>query len=85
MGSVGLVKTTVDLADPLLKRAKQLARRTHRPLRELIELGLQRVLEEESAVRPYKLPDRSVGERSGENPLETLSWDQLRDEIYGGR
>jgi hypothetical protein len=33
----------------------------------------------------YRLPDRSVGDARGPNPLEALSWQELRDEIYGGR
>jgi hypothetical protein len=82
---MGFVKTTVDINDPLFNRAKQHARRTHRSLRALIEQGLQRVLEEESEIRAYKLKDLSVGRSSDENPLEKLSWADLRDQIYGGR
>lgn len=80
-----IVKTTVDIADALLERAKKHARRTHRPLRALIEQGLQRVLEEESKREAYQLPDLSVGQPNGQNPLEALSWPELREEIYGGR
>jgi len=31
----------------------------------------------------YVLPDRSVGDPGGPNPLEAMSWQDLRDEIYG--
>jgi hypothetical protein len=79
------MKTTVDLADSLLARAKRHARRTGRPLRALIEEGLRRVLSEEAKGPAYQLPDRSVGDAGGKNPLESLSWQDLRDEIYGGR
>ncbi|MGQ0505723.1 MAG: hypothetical protein ACT4TC_10430 [Myxococcaceae bacterium] len=79
------MKTTVEIADVLLDRAKRLARRTHRPLRALIEEGLQHVLEEEAAPTSFRLPDRSVGKKNGDNPLESLSWQDLRDEIYRGR
>lgn len=31
----------------------------------------------------YELPDRSVGDANSSNPLESWSWQDLRDEIYG--
>jgi hypothetical protein len=79
------VKTTIEIADPLFTRAKQHARRTGRPLRALVEEGLRLVLQAEASREQYRLPDRSAGKRSGPNPLEALSWAELRDEIYGGR
>jgi hypothetical protein len=51
----------------------------------LIEDGLRQILEAEPAQKKYQLPDRSVGDVRGHNPLESLSWQDLRDEIYGGR
>lgn len=79
------MKTTVDISDALLARAKRHARRTGRPLRALLEEGLRLVLSAESARPRYELPDRSVGTAGAANPLEALSWQDLRDEIYGGR
>jgi hypothetical protein len=79
------VKTTVEIADALLVRAKRHARRTGRPLRALVEEGLRHVLERERPQKSYELPDRSVGCKGAPNPLEALSWQDLRDEIYGGR
>ena len=79
------MKTTVELRDSLLARAKRHAKRTGQPLRALIEEGLRRVLADEECPKPYRLPDRSVGKAGDENPLESLSWQDLRDEIYGGR
>jgi hypothetical protein len=79
------MKTTVEISDALLARAKRHARRVGRPLRALIEDGLRHVLEVEVARGKYHLPDLSVGSPVGPNPLEALSWQGLRDEIYGGR
>lgn len=84
-GSMALMKTTVDVVDALLIRAKRHARRTGRPLRALIEEGLRRVLEDEGTLRRYRVPDRSVGNPKADNPLDALTWPELRDEIYGGR
>lgn len=79
------MKTTVELPDALLDRARRHARKTGRPVRALIEEGLRLVLQAETHREPYQVPDRSVGEHGGKNPLESLSWQDLRDEIYGGR
>ena len=79
------MKTTIDISDVLLERAKRHARKSGKPLRALVEDGLRRVLEVEPGRSRYQLPDLSVGEAAGPNPLETLSWQDLRDEIYGGR
>jgi hypothetical protein len=79
------VKTTLEIQDALLLRAKRLAKRSGKPLRALVEEGLQLVLAR--PVQPsksYELPDRSVGEPTAVNPLENWSWQDLRDEIYGG-
>lgn len=46
---------------------------------------LRRVLEDETPRKRHELPDRSVGRAGASNPLEHLSWQDLRDEIYGGR
>lgn len=85
MANISCVKTTLDLSDDLLVRAKRLARKTGRPLRAVVEEGLRLALG--AAVRSdrYTLPDCSVGNRRGPNPLEDMSWQDLRDEIYGGR
>ena len=83
MASIYYVKTTVEISDSLLARAKRLAVRTGRPLRALIEDGLRLVLASEPTLRRYTLPDRSVGKAGGTNPLESLSWQDLRKEIYG--
>lgn len=79
------MKTTVDIHDELLSRAKRHARQTGRPLRALMEDGLRHVLSEASERSPYRLPDMSVGDPDGPNPLEHLSWAEVRDLIYEGR
>jgi hypothetical protein len=79
------MKTTIEIADALLARAKRHARKTGKPLRALVEEGIRRVLEEQPPVRAHRLPDRSVGNPRGRNPMEEMTWQDLRDEIYGGR
>jgi len=79
------VKTTVEIPDALLDRARRHGLRTGQPVRALIEEGLRLVLRGEPRGEVYRLPDRSVGEAGAANPLESLSWQDLRSEIYGGR
>jgi hypothetical protein len=79
------MKTTVEIQDGLLERARQHARRSGRPVRALIEEGLRLVLQQRIRRGAYKLADRSVGNPDDENPLERFTWQDLRDEIYGGR
>lgn len=78
------MKTTLEIRDELMARAKRYARRTGQPLRAVVEEGLQRVLVEEPRAR-YSMPDCSVGTPGGPDPLEALSWAELRDEIYPPR
>jgi hypothetical protein len=80
------VKTTIEISDALLIRARKHAQRRGVTLRAVVEDGLRRVLaSSEEKKAHYELPDRSVGVPGGPNPLESLSWQDLRDEIYGGR
>jgi len=79
------MKTTFDINDALLARAKRQARKAGKPLRALVEEGLRRVLDEAAAPVRYELPDRAVGKAGAPNPLEHFSWQDLRNEIYGGR
>lgn len=79
------MKTTVDIADALLVRAKRHARRTGKPLRALVEAGLRHVLDAAPTPPGYELTDCSVGDEQAPNPLEGLSWQDLREEVYGGR
>jgi hypothetical protein len=85
MGRLYRMKTTIDIADALLARAKRHAQRSGVPLRAVVEEGLRRVLAAQDAPTAYQLPDLSVGDAQDENPLERMSWPDLRDEIYGGR
>jgi len=78
------IKTTVDIADDLLKRSKHLAHRENRTLRELIEEGLDLVLRqgEKKPSGAVSLPtsggDGLMPEFSG------AGWEKFRDEIYRG-
>lgn len=78
------MKTTVDIADPILQRAKRLAHRRKTTLKALIEEGLRRTLEEDA--RPTAVPLRTHTFR-GRGLQPGLSWDDwsaLRSFAYEG-
>ena len=77
------MKTTLEIADELLIRAKKLAKRSGRPLRAVVEEGLRLALEQVEHAKTFELPDLSVGNAQDEDPLDALTWQDLRDEIYG--
>ena len=77
------MKTTLEIADELLLRAKKLAKRSGRPLRAVVEEGLRLALQQVEHRAAFELPDLSVGNAQDDDPLESLTWQDLRDEIYG--
>ena len=79
------MKTTVEIHDALLLRAKHHARRNGTTLRSVIEEGLRRTLNEATPQEPYRLPDRSVGDPEDPWPLDDYTWPELRKIIYGDR
>lgn len=79
------MKTTVEISEPLLRAAKELAHQESITLRELIEEGLQRVVSERKQRRRFKLVDRSFKGEGVQPGVEEGSWDQIRSMIYEGR
>ena len=82
---MGAVKTTLDIHDELLARARRLAQRSGRPLRAVVEEGLRHVLATPAVRAGYRLPDLSVGDPDAPDPLEEYSWQDLRETIYCAR
>lgn len=77
------MKTTIDINDDLLSRARKLARRSGKPLRAIVEEALRLSLAQAQSMREYRLPDRSICKPDAPDQLERLSWQDLRAEIYG--
>ena len=80
---IGCMKTTVDIHDELLARAKRLASETGRPLRAVVEDGLRLVCGASATTTKYSLPDLRRGDADAPDPLARYSWPELRELIYG--
>ena len=77
------MKTTIDIRDELLVRAKHHAREKGCSLRSVVEEGLRYVLSRPESPNRYRLPDLSTGNPDASDPLEAYSWQDLRGMIYG--
>lgn len=79
------MRTSVDIPDPLLRRAKKLARERGTTLRALVLDGLARVLAGGAApAKRYRVKDCSF---KGDGLVEGLQWgdwDEIRERIYEG-
>lgn len=79
----GLVKTTVDITTPLLDEAKHYASANGLTVRQVIESGLRRVLDErQTQATPFRLKKRTF---KGEGLVADADWPTIRRRIYEGR
>jgi hypothetical protein len=77
------MKTTIDIADPLLRRAKQLAARRNTTLKAVIEEALRRVLQEGArSPRPQTLRTHTFRGRGLQPGLSWDDWNRLRVFAY---
>ena len=79
------MKTTLDIQDELLARAKRYAKKTGCLSRKVVEDGLREVLAVRMPRLRYQLPDSSVGNADAADPLEACSWQDLRGMICAER
>jgi hypothetical protein len=77
------VKTTVDIADDLLKRSQQLAKREGSTLRAVLEEGLRLVLKDRRTTgsRAFRFP--TFGKDGLNAEFHDADWEKIRATIYG--
>ena len=79
------MKTTVEIADPLLREVRKLAAREGVTLRALVERGLRCVVAEAGHRAPFKLRQASFKGRGRQAEFSEASWKRLRDLVYNDR
>jgi hypothetical protein len=80
------MKTTLDIADPLLAEAKSVARRERITVRALVERGLRLALaEKKNSKKGFQLRDASVAGKGLRPEAAALNWEQLRALSYEDR
>lgn len=80
------MKTTVEISDVLLHRAKQMAAERQQTLKSILESALRQYLDSESsAQKPFKLRKCTYGGRGLRPPLAEGDWASISSHIYAGR
>jgi hypothetical protein len=79
------MKTTVEIAEDLFARTREVAQREGTTLRALIEEGLQAALARREEKASYQWPDLSVAGEGLSPDIAEGSWEMLRDRIYTGQ
>ncbi|CAN5420472.1 MAG: type II toxin-antitoxin system VapB family antitoxin [Acidimicrobiia bacterium] len=78
------MKTTIEITDELLQRAKQLAAEEGSTLRALVEAGLRHQLERRTR-SGYVLADASFDGRGTQPGASEGDWSRIRELIYEAR
>lgn len=76
------MKTTVEISDHILARTRAAALHNHTTMRELIEEGLELVLEAREKRAEYTARPVVFGGDGLVPELEGGSWDEIRDRAY---
>jgi hypothetical protein len=79
------MKTTIDIADPLLAEARRAAAEDRTTLRALVEEGLRTVLARRTRTPQFRLRDASVDGQGLQPGVSSGDWDHVRALIYEGR
>ena len=76
------MKTTIDIADPILREARRLAAHEGTTLRALVEQGLRQLIAEKKRKKPYRWQPVIVEGHGLRPELKNATWDEIRDLSY---
>jgi hypothetical protein len=79
------MKTTVEISDVLLRRARELAAREGTTLRAMIERGLHRAIQEADQDKRFKLRRAGFSGAGRQAEFRDAAWEQVRDAVYRDR
>ncbi len=78
------MKTTLEISDSILSKAKQLAREQKVTLRSLAEEGLRMVIEKRTARLPCQINPVTFRGKGLSREFQGATWQQIRDAAYDG-
>lgn len=76
------MKTTMEISDALILRAKAFARREHTTLRALTEEGLAKVLDEKSSAPAVQVKPVTFKGKGLSESFQGAEWAVIRDAAY---
>lgn len=76
------MKTTIELSDEVLTRAKRRAQREGKTLREVVEQALRQQLDAGAADRPFRLKRHAFKGKGRQPGSAEGDWQSIRDVIY---
>jgi hypothetical protein len=79
------MKTTIEISDPLLRKARRLAAQQGVTLRTLVERGLSRVVGETKKPVPFKLRQAAFNGKGLQAEFRDASWETINEAAYEGR
>ena len=80
------MKTTIEINDALLLRAKQLATERQQTFKSILEAALRQFLDTNTKLQtPFKLRKHSFSGRGLQPQLTEGDWSRVREQIYEGR
>ena len=82
---VAHMKTTIEIATPILEEARRVARREGVTLRALVEEGLRSVVTARASRQRFRLKDGGFKGRGVHKGVDEGRWGDVRDRIYKGR
>lgn len=78
------MKTTIDIADNIMERSRQLARREKSTFRDLVEEGLLLVIDRRTNEKKSKIKPVTVKGNGLTDAFANASWSQIRQAAYEG-
>jgi Arc/MetJ family transcription regulator len=79
------MKTTIEIADPLLEEARRVAARDGTTVRSLVEQGLRQVLGARGRRGKFRLRKASFRGRGLQPGVREPGWERIREMAYEGR
>ncbi len=79
------MKTTIEISDPLLQKARRLAEEEDTTLRAIVERALRQLVDDREKAPPFRLKDASVSGEGLSPEFQGRGWEAIRAAIYEGR